>query len=130
LKKKSFEASRSSTSSPIPDGLPAVTKKVVGGSGDQASSSSISNSPPVRPGWGWGSVWSSTAAALQQARTVVDDQVKTLSTNEQARKLQEGVFGYVKSAQLDKLGWSSAPRMRGNPSSLRFLSPGREGFER
>lgn len=54
-------------------------------------------------GWGWGSVWSSASAAIQQAKTVVDEQVKHLPKNEQARKWGEGVMEYAKSAQLDKL---------------------------
>ncbi|KAH9921983.1 maintenance of telomere capping protein 1 [Epithele typhae] len=54
-------------------------------------------------GWGWGSVWSTASSALQQARTVVDEQVKNLPKNEQARKWGEGVLEYAKSAQLDKI---------------------------
>ena len=72
--------------------------------------------------WGWGSVWNAASAArtaataaVQQARTVVDEQVKHLPTmqnvqelanNEQARKWSEGVMGYVKQAQLDKISAS------------------------
>lgn len=60
-------------------------------------------------GWGWGSVWSTASAAIQQARTVVDEQVKNLPqvqipNNEQAKKWREGVLEYAKNAQLDKLG--------------------------
>ncbi|KAF9557878.1 hypothetical protein CPC08DRAFT_639773 [Agrocybe pediades] len=55
-------------------------------------------------GWGWGSVWSSASAAIQQAKSAVDEQVKHLPKNEQARKWSEGVIEYAKSAQLDKLG--------------------------
>ncbi|EJD55485.1 hypothetical protein AURDEDRAFT_78614 [Auricularia subglabra TFB-10046 SS5] len=65
-------------------------------------------------GWGWGSVWSAASAArtaataaVQQARTVVDEQVKHLPNNEQARKWGEGMMEYVKQAQLDKIGASS-----------------------
>ena len=58
---------------------------------------------PHTGGWGWGSVWSSASAAIQQARTVVDEQVKK---NEQARKWSEGVLEYAKNAQLNKLGTS------------------------
>ena len=57
-------------------------------------------------GWGWGSVWSSATAAVQQAKTIVDEQVKNLPKNEQARKWGEGVLEYAKTAQLDKLGKS------------------------
>ena len=58
-------------------------------------------------GWGWGNVWSSASAAIQQAKTVVDTQVKNLPNipnNEQAKKWSEGVLEYAKNAQLDKLG--------------------------
>lgn len=55
-------------------------------------------------GWGWGSVWSSASAAIQQAKSAVDEQVKHLPKNEQARKWGEGVIEYAKTAQLDKLG--------------------------
>jgi len=55
-------------------------------------------------GWGWGSVWSSASAAIQQAKTAVDEQVKHLPKNEQARKWGEGVLEYAKTAQLEKLG--------------------------
>ena len=54
-------------------------------------------------GWGWGSVWSTAAAAIQQAKSAVDEQVKHLP-NEQARKWGEGVIEYAKTAQLEKLG--------------------------
>jgi Family of unknown function (DUF5427) len=49
-------------------------------------------------GWGWGTVWSSASTALQQARSVVDEQVKNLPT-EDAKKWKEGVIVYAKSAQ-------------------------------
>lgn len=55
-------------------------------------------------GWGWGSVWNSASVALQQAKSAVDEQVKYLPKNEQARKWGEGMMEYAKSAQLDKLG--------------------------
>ncbi|KAJ6627257.1 maintenance of telomere capping protein 1 [Mycena sp. CBHHK59/15] len=55
-------------------------------------------------GWGWGNVWSSASAAIQQAKSAVDEQVKYLPKNEQARKWGEGVIEYAKTAQLDKLG--------------------------
>lgn len=54
--------------------------------------------------WGWGSVWSTASAALQQAKSAVDEQVKHLPRNEQARKWGEGVIEYAKTAQLDKIG--------------------------
>ena len=68
-------------------------------------------------GWGFGgwgnSVWSSASAALQQARSVVDDQVKHLPNNDQAKKWREGVLEYAKNADLEKitnLGTSSPPQ--------------------
>ncbi|KAG2155417.1 maintenance of telomere capping protein 1 [Suillus clintonianus] len=54
--------------------------------------------------WGWGSVWTSANTAYQQARSVVDEQVKNLPKNEHISKLGEGVLEYAKTAQLDKIG--------------------------
>jgi len=65
----------------------------------QPAGSSQSNSGA----WGWGSVWSTASAAIQQAKNVVDEQVKYLPKNEQARKWGENVMEYAKTAQLDKL---------------------------
>jgi len=63
-------------------------------------------------GGGWGSVWSSASAALQQAKSVVDEQVKNLPVNEQAKKWSEGVMGYVpvNKEQLEKFGEGLASR--------------------
>lgn len=83
----------------------------------EAPTSSQSTTPPTAaptaqsassggPSWGWGSVWNSASAAIQQARTVVDEQVKNLPNvpqAEQTRQWREGLVGYVKNAQLDKL---------------------------
>lgn len=70
---------------------------------------------PTRSGaWGgWGSgVWSSASAALQQAKQVVDDQMKQLPVNEQAKKWTEGIAGYVpvNKEQFEKLGMSFRAR--------------------
>lgn len=54
--------------------------------------------------WGWSDVWSTASTAYQQARSVVDEQVKNLPKNEQVSKWGEGVLEYAKTAQLDKLG--------------------------
>ncbi|KIJ68649.1 hypothetical protein HYDPIDRAFT_24907 [Hydnomerulius pinastri MD-312] len=54
-------------------------------------------------GWGWSNVWTSASAAYQQARTVVDEQVKSLPKNEHVSKWGEGVLEYAKNAQLDKI---------------------------
>jgi hypothetical protein len=90
----SATASGSSTSTPTPQGA--------------------TQEPPTQRGWGWGgvgSVWSTASAALQQARTVVDEQVKNLPNNEHAKKWGAGALEYAKTAQeyaktaqLDKLG--------------------------
>ncbi|KAK2462062.1 hypothetical protein APHAL10511_006525 [Amanita phalloides] len=53
--------------------------------------------------WAWGSVWSTASAAIKQAKSAVDEQVRALP-NEQARKWGEGVIEYARNAQLDKLG--------------------------
>ncbi|KIO21717.1 hypothetical protein M407DRAFT_80047 [Tulasnella calospora MUT 4182] len=67
-----------------------------------AASTSIA-SQAVGGGWGWGSVWNTASAALAQAKEKVDEQVKSLEQNEQAKKWGEGMMSYVKQAQLDKL---------------------------
>lgn len=88
-------ASSSSTSLNKVTGSPSTSND--GGSTKQGAASQGG-------GWGWGSVWSTATAAIQQAKEVVDEQVKQLPKNEQARKWGEGVMEYAKSAQLDKLG--------------------------
>lgn len=82
-------SSRTDTTAPAQEALTLASASVSGGGG-----------------WGWGSVWSTASTALQQARSVVDEQVKNLPKNEQARKWGEGVLEYAKNAQLDKLGAS------------------------
>ena len=77
----------------------ARTRTETGGSTGSASSQ-----PSGAGSWGWGSVWSTASAAIQTAKSVVDEQVKHLPKNEQARKWGEGVIEYAKTAQLDKLG--------------------------
>ncbi|EAU93439.1 hypothetical protein CC1G_04418 [Coprinopsis cinerea okayama7 len=81
------------------------------GSKQKAESSSTTSSPQPAAstsasggGWGWGSVWSTATAAIQQAKSAVDEQVKHLPNQEQVAKLREGVLEYAKNAQLDKLG--------------------------
>lgn len=78
-------------------------------------------------GWGWGSVWSTATQAIQQAKTVVDEQVKNLPKNEQARKWAEGALDYAKAAQLDKLGAYTVPSLAGTSSSSSLLL--RPGFQ-
>ncbi|KAL4068269.1 maintenance of telomere capping protein 1 [Scleroderma yunnanense] len=54
--------------------------------------------------WGWSNVWSNASAAYQQAKSVVDEQVRSLPNNDQVSKWGGGVLEYAKNAQLDKLG--------------------------
>ncbi|KAJ3515839.1 hypothetical protein NMY22_g14345 [Coprinellus aureogranulatus] len=69
---------------------------------------------PSGGGWGWGSVWSTASTAIQQARSVVDEQVKHLPKNLPKNELVQGwsesalEYGkkaqeYAKNAQLDKI---------------------------
>ncbi|KAF8624845.1 hypothetical protein AX15_005726 [Amanita polypyramis BW_CC] len=67
------------------------------------SSTEAGNGNGGSGGWGWGSVWSTASAAIKQAKSVVDEQVKALPNNEHARKWGEGVMEYARNAQLDKL---------------------------
>ena len=69
------------------------------------ASGEASESVKAGSGWGWGSVWSSASAALQQARTAVDESVKHLPT-EQATKWREEMMSRVPfdKEQLEKLG--------------------------
>ena len=119
-----IERAPSRAGTPGPAGLRKSTERVkVGGSKGVSPSPSVSRlpdspststpAPPALPasksggGWGWGSVWSTASTALQQARSVVDEQVKNLPAQEQAAKWREGVLEYAKNANLDKLGWCS-----------------------
>lgn len=134
ITQKSAEPTRTTTSHlerPISrSGTPTLRKSTervrVGAPGLLHSSSSTSLSGKAEPssnsqkarseqpqqpantsgGWGWGSVWSNASAAIQQAKSAVDEQVKYLPKNEQARKWGEGVIEYAKAAQLEKLGSS------------------------
>ncbi|KAF9535528.1 maintenance of telomere capping protein 1 [Crepidotus variabilis] len=72
-----------------------------------ASAPATTNTPLTQgqgAGWGWGSVWTTASAAIQQAKSVVDEQVKHIPKNEQALKWGQGALEYAKTAQLDKLG--------------------------
>lgn len=127
ITQKSSEPKRSTSSAhldkPISrSGTPSLrksTERVKVGGGSPAPLLPASSSPalkadasvPSQPppgessgGWGWGSVWTSASAAIQQARTVVDEQVKNLPKNEQAKKWSEGMLEYAKNVQVDKLG--------------------------
>lgn len=127
ITQKSAELKRS-TSSVHPDkpisrsGTPSLrksTERVKVGGGSPApllppssspapkTDASVPSQPPPNQssgGWGWGSVWTSASAAIQQARTVVDEQVKNLPKNEQAKKWSEGMLEYAKNVQVEKLG--------------------------
>ena len=93
LRKKSTEFDR--TNVPIQ----SITAQSI--PSDQATIADTST--PTSNNWTWNNMWTTTTAALQQARSVVDDQIKTLSQHEQARKIQEGAKGYVSATHLEKL---------------------------
>lgn len=85
----------------------------------QPSSPNQAQKQSASGGWGWGSVnsvWSSASAALEKAKSAVDEQVKHLPKNEQARKWGEGVIEYAKTAQLDKLGLYFLVYLRDDPT--------------
>ena len=85
---------------------PSVSRLPESASTSSASTSAPAGAAPASKsgGWGWGSVWSTASTALQQGRSVVDEQVKNLPAQEQAAKWREGVLEYAKNANLDKLG--------------------------
>lgn len=86
----------------------SVHKTGVGSNSDNKANQdqTAKQSPPSQDtgGWGWGSVWTTASAAIKQAKTAVDEQVRALPNNEHARKWGEGVIEYARNAQLDKLG--------------------------
>jgi len=90
----------------LPSAAAATPNAPISGSSPAPASSAATDSASTAQaqagssGWGWGNVWSSASAAIQQAKQVVDEQVKNLPNNEQARKVLE----YAKAAQLEKLG--------------------------
>jgi hypothetical protein len=88
----------SSTSS-----LSGKPESISGGSAAKSEPAMAMSSGPPGP-WGWSNVWNSASAAYQQARSVVDEQVKNLPKNEHVSKWGEGVLEYAKNAQLDKIG--------------------------
>ena len=133
ITQKSTEPTRTAAAIPR-SGTPTIRKSTervrLGGGPISASSSTTSlhrtastegskpkvdSSPPPAStsagggSWGWGSVWNTASAAIQQAKSAVDEQVKHLPKNEQVRGWGEGVLEYAKNAQLDKLGGCSSP---------------------
>ncbi|KDQ20563.1 hypothetical protein BOTBODRAFT_100261 [Botryobasidium botryosum FD-172 SS1] len=87
-------------STPIP-GSSAPGSVYASAAESQGQQSTQSQQQQQQGGWGWGSVWSGAAAAIQQAKSAVEERVPK---NEQARKWGEGVMEYVKQAQLEKIG--------------------------
>lgn len=71
-------------------------------------------------GWGWGTVWTSATSALQQARSVVDEQVKNLPTQD-AKKWKEGVMEYAKTAQERAQEYANNTQLEKLGSSLEFV---------
>ncbi|KAF8514510.1 maintenance of telomere capping protein 1 [Gautieria morchelliformis] len=105
LRKGADGLSRSASPASVAPGHAHAASASAGSSAGEASKDPSSDSFNAGAGtWGWGSVWSSASAAVKQARSVVDEQVKNLPKNEQAKKWSEGMMEYVKNAQLDKLG--------------------------
>jgi hypothetical protein len=76
---------------------------------------------PSGGGWGWGTVWSSASSALQQARTVVDEQVKNLPTQD-AKKWREGVLEYAKTAQERAQEYAKTAQLEKLGSSYDFVA--------
>ncbi len=76
---------------------------------------------PSGGGWGWGTVWSNASSALQQARTVVDEQVKNLPTQD-AKKWREGVLEYAKSAQERAQEYAKTAQLEKLGSSYDFVA--------
>lgn len=106
--RKSVDSSRATT--PLSRVAPSSTPPP----STSASQTPVTDSPaPAASGssWGWGNVWSGASAALQQARSVVEEQAKHLppipavatTRAEHARKWGEGMMEYVKTAQFDKI---------------------------
>jgi hypothetical protein len=126
LERPDRPASRSSTPSSLRKKTERVRMGVPSGLGDAGATgsglASASLSKPGTPktetapsipaaggggGWGWGSVWSGASTVLQQAKSVVDEQVKALPSNlpsglpsnEQTAKWGGGLMDYAKNAQ-------------------------------
>lgn len=106
--RRSVESSRATTplSRVAPDSIPPPSTSAF------QTSATDSTAPAASAGsWGWGSVWSGASAALQQAKSVVEEQAKHLppiqnvatARTEMARKWGEGMMEYVKTAQFDKI---------------------------
>lgn len=111
--RKSTERVRVGGSSLLPSASSSTTSLPRNSDGSKTKTDQATGGAPggAAGGWGWGSVWSSASAAIQQAKSAVDEQVKYLPKNEQARKWGEGVIEYAKAAQLDKIG--SSPHQAG-----------------
>ncbi|KAH6917546.1 maintenance of telomere capping protein 1 [Coprinopsis sp. MPI-PUGE-AT-0042] len=95
----SLSMSRSASTDPASKG-PAAGQ---GSTSSPPLPASTSGGGAPAGGWGWNSVWSTASAAIQQAKSVVDEQVKHIPQNEKVRNWGEGVIEYAKNAQLDKL---------------------------
>jgi hypothetical protein len=60
------------------------------------------------------------SSAIQQARTVVDEQVKSLPTQD-TKKWKEGVIGYAKSAQERAQEYAKTAQLEKIGSSHDFI---------
>jgi hypothetical protein len=119
---------------PSMQGAAVLTRTVSTSASDAAASkpaTPVAEQPPQQKpgGWGWGSVWSTASTVVQQAKSVVDEQVKNLPANgvleyaktaqeyakssaaqaaQQAQGYAQSAQEYAKTAQLDKLGLSAS----------------------
>jgi hypothetical protein len=115
---------------PSMQGAAVLTRTVSSAAASDAAASKpatpvVEQPPTQKGGWGWGSVWSTASTVVQQARSVVDEQVKNLPANgvleyaktaqeyakssaaqaaQQAQGYAQSAQEYAKTAQLDKLG--------------------------
>ena len=87
---------------------------------DKQETTSEHERQPSGGGWGWGTVWTSASSALQQARSVVDEQVKNLPTQD-AKKWKEGVIEYAKTAQERAQEYANNTQLEKLGSSLEFV---------
>lgn len=105
--RKSVDSVRGSSATPSRPHTPSAPTTTT-------TTTPVSTTGSPSGGGGWGLGWSSlgtawttastiAAKAAEQAKTIAEEQAKHLP-NEQAKKWSETAMGYVKNAQLDKLG--------------------------
>jgi flagellar hook-basal body complex protein FliE len=102
----------SASMSPAPSPARMVGPSAAGSSLPPAASSDQTEEKQPAPeskgwgGWGgFGSVLGAASAAVQQVRTVAEEQVKNAAQSEQAKKWSGGAMAYVQSAQQSAQGY-------------------------